>query len=489
MLSVASLLNPVSPDEEDPHLSSNTSSSRYSPCSTYSSPTLAFLPSNRKQKMTKDGAVFAKGKVKGEVNFPPFQLLDSTTTRNVQKFQVFPLGKIDEFCRHIPYNSEKKSFLEKTGRESFEVFQYTFKLPGEDKVYTVMWDYNVGLVRITPFFKCCKYSKTTPAKMLNMNPGLKEITHSITGGALAAQGYWMPYSCALAVCTTFCFHIAPALIPIFGPDFPEKCVPPESPEYGRMIIDPSITEAATAEAELFRLQYGSSTSKSFQGSYSPQQSTKSEPYQETQNINSPEHLGRRVRLKRGFSGTSTCETVTTTDLDGTGSETSSPGRVFDSADISASRTNYLRQQKWKTNNAISHSANSSISIPSLHTTFSSPSPWLSAIPRSTGPSGFEIERSWVTKRQFEEERADEGYEAEESGSITDDKGSVDEKGSEIGIDDMQITSPSGSARKEAAWLLMQLSIQPRQDGITGGIGQELEPLDGPRVKRRRAASL
>lgn len=22
-----------------------------------------------------------------------------------------------------------------------------------------MWDYNVGLVRITPFFKCCKYSK------------------------------------------------------------------------------------------------------------------------------------------------------------------------------------------------------------------------------------------------------------------------------------------------------------------------------------------
>jgi len=30
--------------------------------------------------------------------------------------------------------------------------------------------------------------QTTPARMLNMNPGLKEITHSITGGALAAQG-------------------------------------------------------------------------------------------------------------------------------------------------------------------------------------------------------------------------------------------------------------------------------------------------------------
>lgn len=86
------------------------------------------------------------------------------------------------------------------------VFQYTFKVPGDDKEYAVMWDYNIGLVRITPFFKCCKYSKvsipflpiafkpliakyqTTPAKMLHMNPGLKEITHSITGGALAAQG-------------------------------------------------------------------------------------------------------------------------------------------------------------------------------------------------------------------------------------------------------------------------------------------------------------
>ena len=31
-------------------------------------------------------------------------------------------------------------------------------------------------------------TQTTPAKMLNQNPGLKEITHSITGGALAAQG-------------------------------------------------------------------------------------------------------------------------------------------------------------------------------------------------------------------------------------------------------------------------------------------------------------
>lgn len=39
------------------------------------------------------------------------------------------------------------------------VFQYTFKVPGEDKEWTVMWDYNIGLVRTTHLFKCNDYSK------------------------------------------------------------------------------------------------------------------------------------------------------------------------------------------------------------------------------------------------------------------------------------------------------------------------------------------
>ncbi|OBT66160.1 hypothetical protein VE03_05076 [Pseudogymnoascus sp. 23342-1-I1] len=202
--------------------------------------------------MSKDGAVFFKGKVMGTVMFPPFEDLDPESVREVQRYKVFPLGEIVKYPRHIPYNSEKKSFLEKTGRHSFEVFQYTFRLPGEEKEHTVMWDYNIGLVRITPFFKCCNYSKTIPAKMLNMNPGLKEITHSITGGALAAQGYWMPYPCAMALCATFCANIAGALIPIFGPDFPSQCTPNESPLCGRMVIDPSVIIHGTKEAIAFR---------------------------------------------------------------------------------------------------------------------------------------------------------------------------------------------------------------------------------------------
>ncbi|KAJ3576315.1 hypothetical protein NPX13_g3742 [Xylaria arbuscula] len=224
-----------------------------------------------KHKMPKDAAVFTKGKTKGAINFSPYEDLDEESLRHTRIFEVFPLGRIREFSRHIPYNSGKKDFFEKTGRESFEVFQYVFKVPGDDTEYAVMWDYNVGLVRMTPFFKCCKYPKTTPAKMLNSNPGLKEITHSITGGSIMAQGYWMPYQCAKAVCATFCHNISGALIPIFGPDFPALCEQVDAPEYSRMVIDPTIVIQSTREAEYYRRLYSNTAnlrSQSRNDSYS-----------------------------------------------------------------------------------------------------------------------------------------------------------------------------------------------------------------------------
>src|SRR5262245_12421274 len=62
----------------------------------------------------------------------------------------------------------------------------------------------------------------------------------------------MPYQCAKAVCSTFCCRIAGALIPIFGPDFPSLCIPPDAPDYGRMVIEPRIIHEATREAEIYR---------------------------------------------------------------------------------------------------------------------------------------------------------------------------------------------------------------------------------------------
>lgn len=66
-------------------------------------------------------------------------------------------------------------------------------------------------------------------------------------------GYWMPYSCAKAVCATFCYHIAGALIPIFGPDFPSECLPPDSQNFGRMVIESVLVAEATRDMEVMRL--------------------------------------------------------------------------------------------------------------------------------------------------------------------------------------------------------------------------------------------
>ncbi|KAI1478459.1 hypothetical protein F4774DRAFT_168499 [Daldinia eschscholtzii] len=303
MLSLASLLNPAPPG---PPIN------RFPPSPASSSSPTASIPDESdllgehimaKHKIPKSAALpLPTSRPKGVVNFPPFENLDEASLRQVRQFRVRPFGNIQDQSRHIPYNSTKKGFFEKTGRESFEVFQYTFKVPGDETEYTVMWDYNVGLVRMTPFFKCCKYPKTTPAKMLNLNPGLKEITHSITGGSIMAQGYWMPYCSAKAVCATFCHNIAGALIPIFGPDFPSHCTPSEAPEYSRMTIDPAIVVQSTREAEYFRrLCSNSAAVASNNGLVSPTEDrrpTFRSPYDELRHHNSNSHHHNQSYYRR-----------------------------------------------------------------------------------------------------------------------------------------------------------------------------------------------
>ena len=70
--------------------------------------------------MSKDAAIFAKGKIKGEIRYRPCEIQDDETAAQHKRFQIYPMGHITDYCRHIPYNSEKKAFSEKTGRESFE---------------------------------------------------------------------------------------------------------------------------------------------------------------------------------------------------------------------------------------------------------------------------------------------------------------------------------------------------------------------------------
>ncbi|EPS33126.1 hypothetical protein PDE_08088 [Penicillium oxalicum 114-2] len=209
---------------------------------------------NPKPKTSKDSAVFRPGPIQGELRYPPCEDRTPFLEEEHRKANLTPFGNIADFPRHIPYSSEKKTFWEKTGRDSFNVFQYTFQRNGEDKPWTVTWDYNIGLVRMTHLFKCLNHQKTTPGKVLNSNHGLRDISHSITGGSLAAQGYWMPFKAAKALAATFCWDIRFLLTPVFGLDFPGICVSPtDHLNYKRMIIDPAIVREAAEEARRYRL--------------------------------------------------------------------------------------------------------------------------------------------------------------------------------------------------------------------------------------------
>jgi hypothetical protein len=113
MASIESLLNPL-PDTR------NVSQSP--PCFEADGPEneKASLLHLKKQKVAKDAPIFIRGKIRGELRYAPFETQDEELAEIHREFEIHPMGRIAQYPRHIPYNSEKKSFLEKTGRESFE---------------------------------------------------------------------------------------------------------------------------------------------------------------------------------------------------------------------------------------------------------------------------------------------------------------------------------------------------------------------------------
>lgn len=69
---------------------------------------------------SRDSNSLAKSKVRGPVQFAPFESLDHAALQHIQRFRIRPYGNIHQSSTHIPYNSGKKDFHEKTGREGFE---------------------------------------------------------------------------------------------------------------------------------------------------------------------------------------------------------------------------------------------------------------------------------------------------------------------------------------------------------------------------------
>jgi hypothetical protein len=115
-MKIHSLLNPFCGEPHDfrPSLSPVPASL---PCAG----PLISLP--KRQKIPKDAPVFSEGnKTVGYVNYPPHEAGDDQNlAAQHRRFQIYPLGEIfRKGVRHIPYNSDKKDFLDKTGRDAFE---------------------------------------------------------------------------------------------------------------------------------------------------------------------------------------------------------------------------------------------------------------------------------------------------------------------------------------------------------------------------------
>ncbi|KAJ2975677.1 hypothetical protein NQ176_g5389 [Zarea fungicola] len=211
MLQIRDLLNPVTPEPSD--VSSDEAAYIHQSSTHITSGSILGKHVVRSREWASKYT-----KQRGPVNFMPFeQGLSEEVLQEIAQYEVQSFGHIRESCEHIPYNSSKKDFFGKTGRESIDVLKYEFRPQPGKELFTVMWDYDVGL--------------TKPSQMLDKNPGLREITPSITGGAVSAQG---------------------ALIPLFGPGFLSECRRPGAPGYRDMTIDPHVIEEATSDAHAAR---------------------------------------------------------------------------------------------------------------------------------------------------------------------------------------------------------------------------------------------
>ena len=117
-MKISHLLNPFCGGPDDFRSSKSPTPACY-PVTTVDAP--------RRQKIPKDAPIFSEGnRTVGNVNFPPHEAGDDQELlQQHRRFQIYPLGEIfRKGVRHIPYNSDKKAFHEKTGREAFESEPY-----------------------------------------------------------------------------------------------------------------------------------------------------------------------------------------------------------------------------------------------------------------------------------------------------------------------------------------------------------------------------
>ncbi|PYH46962.1 putative APSES transcription factor Xbp1 [Aspergillus saccharolyticus JOP 1030-1] len=254
-LPISALLNPV----PEPSQTSSPSPASVNQADSMSATVAQTKPHRRKG--VKKGVILPGSPPQDQVKYPVHVDYDSKFSAFHAEFGMEPTQVIANRHCHIPYDPKKRDFSQRTGRTGFDVFLYTFKVRDErtgleQEEREMMWDYKNGLVRTTHLFRCNRsFDKTCPKRMLQSTPGLMPNAHNITGGNVIRQGYFVPWECARALATRFCWDVRYALTPIFGNDFPEDCLHPDHPDYRQWLIDPEIVhDSAEKQAMYCRLE-------------------------------------------------------------------------------------------------------------------------------------------------------------------------------------------------------------------------------------------
>lgn len=281
----------------------------------------------------------------------------------------------------------------------------------------------------------------------------------------------MPYQCARAICATFCYPIAGALIPIFGPTFPNTCIPPNNPEFGRMIIDPQLITDATREAEMARRMHMSTILPSFHGATSFPRNDRSI----SQGIHSQEERRHQYR-PRLF-----CDPAWAVENDTDHPYMSAPNSASSNGSgLPGYMVTSRPGSSWTPANQRSPE----------------PNPWLSAIPRDTH-SQQEITlptTAWGPKRRFGDEDWGSSYRGSASPIVSTTSIVMTPEASPMTERVIKVpTAATDMAQKNAALLLLNLSMQEQGPSAPNTVGSPpTVPMEEPvlgdehRSKRHRA---
>ncbi|OJT15078.1 Transcriptional repressor XBP1 [Trametes pubescens] len=107
---------------------------------------------------------------------------------------------------------------------------YEYPLNGQ----WIMLDMDDGYVLWTGIWKALGNSKADIVKIIDSHPDLAAQLRRVRGGYLKIQGTWMPYEIALSLARRVAWPIRYDLVPLFGPNFPDTCLHPDSPGYGQI---------------------------------------------------------------------------------------------------------------------------------------------------------------------------------------------------------------------------------------------------------------